>query len=79
MNLVNFQLFVKLFQQRHINYSFHVQERQWTTSRGYAAESARDAVQRDILLDRTWLVCHAHTTLRVQCVHGLDSKFAKLF
>ena len=28
----------------HIN---HVQERRWTTSQGYAAESARDALQRD--------------------------------
>ena len=47
---MNFQPFVKLFQQKHlhINYSFHVQECRWTTSRGYAAESARNALQRDI-------------------------------
>lgn len=27
------------------------------------------------VLDRTWLVCHAHTKLRVSHAHGLDSKF----
>ena len=31
----------------NVNCSFHVQERQWTTSRGYAAEFTRDTLHRD--------------------------------
>ena len=31
----------------HLNCSFHVQKRQWTTSRGYAAKSARDTLKKD--------------------------------
>ena len=48
-NFANFQPFAKLLQRKylHVNYSFHVQECRWTTSQGYAAESARDALQRD--------------------------------
>ena len=44
-----------------------------------AASSSADNSVTVHMLDRTWLVCHTHTTLCVQCVHGLDSKFAKLF
>ena len=34
---------------------------------------------RQCVLDITWYVCYAHTTLVVQHADGLDSKFAKLF
>ena len=75
--------------QVDLQYSFHVQECQQTTSWGYAAESARETLQRDTfevgsaLLTamssmRTRLVCHTHTTLCVQCAYGLDSEFTKI-
>ena len=46
---MNFQLHGNYFNENiwHKNYSFHMQEHRWTTSRGYAAESARDVLQRD--------------------------------
>ena len=46
---------------------------------GVALLTAVSLSRRQCVLDGTRLVCHAHRTLRMWRVHGLDSEFAKLF
>ena len=67
-----------------------MQERRWTTSRGYATTSIRDALQRDTFEVGIALLTGASSSANDACmprpyyimlrrVHGLDSEFVKLF